>query len=184
MYGMVNQAMQKMVVDIHGEDTWLRIRERAGCDIEAFVRMDAYSDSVTYSLVGAAVEELEAEPAALLHAFGVYWISYAQSAGYGDFFQTCDSYPSFVQQLDAMHARLQMAFRELRAPQFACTLESPDAVRVIYRSHRHGLDPFVVGLFEGLGPVFNVNAAVSKTAEHVSEESGVEIHYLVRLEAA
>ena len=63
-------------------------------------------------------------------------------------------------------------------------VEAPDAVRVIYRSNRHGLDPFVAGLFVGLGPVFNVRATVSKTAEHVSQESGVEIHYLVRLEAA
>jgi Haem-NO-binding len=184
MYGMVNKAMEKMVVDFHGADTWTRIRERAGCDIEDFVRMEAYPDAVTYGLVGAAVEELGEDPAALLHAFGVYWISYAQESGYRDFFQSCDSYISFVQQLDAMHARLQLAFRELRAPQFACTVLSPTSVRVVYRSRRHGLASFVIGLFEGLGPVFNVKARVEKTAEQVSEEAGVEIHYQVLLEPA
>lgn len=184
MYGMVNKAMHKMVVDFHGEETWLRIRERAGCEIEDFVRMDAYPDAVTYGLVGAAVEELNADPAALLRDFGVYWISYAQESGYRDFFQACDSYISFVQQLDAMHARLQLAFRELRAPQFACTVLSPTSVRVVYRSQRHGLAPFVIGLFEGLGPVFSVKVAVEKTEEHISEETGVEIHYLVQLEPA
>lgn len=184
MYGMVNKAMHKMVVDYHGEDAWARIRARAGCDIEDFVRMEAYPDEVTYGLVGAAVEELGEEPAAMLHAFGVYWISYAQESGYRDFFQACDSYVSFVQQLDAMHARLQLAFRELRAPQFACTVLSPTSVRVVYRSRRHGLASFVIGLFEGLGPVFRVKAVVEKTAEHVSEETGVEIHYRVQLEPA
>ncbi len=184
MYGMVNKAMHKMVVDVHGEDAWTRIRQRAGCEIEDFVRMDAYPDEITYGLVGAAVEELGEDPAAMLQAFGKYWISYAQESGYRDFFRACDSYIGFVQQLDAMHARLQLAFRELRAPQFSCTVLSPTAVRVVYRSTRHGLAPFVIGLFEGLGPVFNVKASVEKTEEHVSEKAGVEIHYRVQLEPA
>ena len=83
-----------------------------------------------------------------------------------------------------MHARLQLAFRELRAPQFSCTVLSPTTVRVVYRSQRHGLAPFVIGLFEGLGPVFGVKAVVEQTESHVSEETGVEIHYRVQLEPA
>ena len=184
MYGMVNKAMQKMVIDIHGEATWERILVRAGCEIEDFVRMQAYPDEVTYGLVGAAVEELGADPAELLRAFGVYWVSYARESGYGDFFDAYDNYTSFVQQLDAMHARLQLAFRELRAPQFACTVLSPTDLRVVYRSHRHGLAPFVIGLFEGLGPVFRVKAVVEQAEMHDSAEAGIEVHYRVQLEPA
>lgn len=181
MYGMVNQAMQQMVSEVHGEDVWNRIRLGAGCEVERFLRMDSYSDELTYRLVAAAVDELGIPADRLLHAFGEYWVGFAQAAGYADFFRACDSYAGFVLQLDAMHARLELAFPDFKPPQFACNVESPDRIEVVYRSHRVGLAPFVQGLLVGLGESFGVIATVVRGASPLPESGGAEERFLVTL---
>lgn len=182
MYGMVNQAMHQMVSELHGEDVWNRIRQGAGCEVEQFLRMDAYPDELTYRLVGAAVEELKIPADQLLHAFGEYWVAFAQAAGYADFFRACDSYASFVRQLDAMHARLELAFPDFKPPQFACTIGSSGRIEVVYRSHRVGLAPFVRGLLVGLGEPFGVTATVEHLASQAPESGGTVDRFLVTLE--
>lgn len=181
MYGMVNEAMRQMVRETHGDAAWDRIRRRAGCEVESFVRMDSYDDGVTYRLVGAAVEELAVPAERLLHAFGEYWVGFAQAAGYADFFRACDSYAGFVRQLDAMHARLELAFPDFRPPQFGCSIESPDRIEVVYRSHRTGLAPFVRGLLVGLGEPFGVVATVEQLAGEPPESGGAEDRFIVTL---
>jgi hypothetical protein len=181
MYGMVNQAMHQMVSEVHGEDAWNRIRLGAGCEVERFLRMDSYPDELTYRLVAAAVEELKIPADRLLHAFGEYWVGFAQAAGYADFFRACDSYAGFVRQLDAMHARLELTFPDFKPPQFACNIESPERIEVIYRSHRVGLAPFVHGLLVGLGEPFGVTATVAHLASQAPESGGATERFLVTL---
>lgn len=181
MYGMVNEAMHQMVSEAHGEETWNRIRKGAGCEVERFVRMDSYPDELTYRLVGAAVEELQVPAEQLLHAFGEYWVAFARAGGYADFFRACDSYQGFVRQLDAMHARLELAFPDFKPPQFACRIESPDRIEVVYRSHRSGLAPFVRGLLVGLGEPFGVTATVEHLGGRPPESGGAEDRFIVTL---
>jgi Haem-NO-binding len=183
MYGMVNEAMQQMITSLHGEATWQHIRAQVGCDLEHFIRLDAYPDELTYGLVGAAVAELRVPAPELLHEFGRYWVSFARHGGYGDFFRACATYEAFLVQLDAMHARLQLSFPGLRAPQFTCAIESPTSLRVVYQSHREGLAPFVAGLLEGLGEPFNVEAKVQHLHGRAPGTAGAEDHFRVTLTA-
>ena len=54
MYGMVNKAVEEMVVLHHGEAVWEEIKAKAGVDVDVFMSNESYSDDVTYNLVGAA----------------------------------------------------------------------------------------------------------------------------------
>ena len=54
MYGMVNKAIEDLVRSNFGEDSWNRIKERAGVDEVAFISNEPYPDDVTFRLVGAA----------------------------------------------------------------------------------------------------------------------------------
>ncbi len=58
MYGMVNKAVQDLVVTQFGQEKWNEIKRKADIDVEAFVAMSTYPDEVTYKLVGAASEVL------------------------------------------------------------------------------------------------------------------------------
>jgi hypothetical protein len=74
MYGMVNKAVRELVLKQFGEDVWERIYTRASSP-EYFEVFDQYDDSVTYSLVGAASEELGVPAEKTLYSFGEYWVS-------------------------------------------------------------------------------------------------------------
>ncbi len=182
MFGMINEALRRMVVARRGSEAWRRILERAGLPDMEFVRLDAYPDAVTYGLVGAAEKELGVEASKLMHDFGVFWVEHARTAGYGELFRAARGYTEFVGQLDTMHARLQLSFRELRAPEFSCEAEADSTLRVTYRSSRQGLAPFVAGILEGLGPVFGVRAEVTSAGERTDRDGRAEVLFRVRLE--
>ena len=164
MYGMVNKAMHKMVVDFHGEDTWVRIRERAGCEIEDFVRMDAYPDAVTYGLVGAASEVLGLPAETILHAFGRHWILKTAREGYGDLLAASGrTLPDFLAGLPNFHSRIKLMFPNLKPPRFSITERTESSLLLHYQTHRDGLAPFVVGVLDGLGEMYQTPV----TVEHV-----------------
>jgi hypothetical protein len=47
MYGLVNQAIEDLSLQLGGPALWAQIRQGAGVDIEAFVGMQAYPDDET-----------------------------------------------------------------------------------------------------------------------------------------
>jgi hypothetical protein len=83
MYGMINRALEDMVLAYHGQETWRAIQRKANVDVEMFVRMETYPDSMTYSLVGAASEILGKSVPDLLRDFGLFWVRFTGNEGYG-----------------------------------------------------------------------------------------------------
>ncbi len=165
MYGMVNKAVQNLIIREHGEEVWERIRQRAGVQESEFVALKSYPDEVTYGLVGAICGELNAPADAVLELFGEYWVGYAASQGYGpmlDFFGR--DMATFLHSLDALHARLRTVFAHLMPPSLECEDVTPGVVRIHYRSTRPGLTHFVVGLLRGVGKRFHQTVAVEIVA--------------------
>lgn len=166
MYGMVNRAIQQMVESGYGSEVWERIKQRAGVDIDVFVPSEGYSDSVTYGLVGAASEELGVPPAQILEQFGTYWIVKTAQQGYGDMMASGGrTLGEFLINLPNFHARLSMIFPHLAPPEFECSDILERSVRMHYRSNRPGLAPFVRGLFQGLGQMYDTPVTVEQIAD-------------------
>lgn len=179
MYGLVNQAVQGMVVAGFGEDAWERIKSDAGVDLDAFVAMESYDDSITYSLVEAGSAVLNLSPEAILRAFGEYWVLETAAEGYKELMQAAGSTLSeFIGNLDQLHSRVLMTFPELRPPSFNCKEIDPGELRVTYMSERVGLEPFVVGLLEGLGKHFKTPVEVSIV--EAASGPGAPTEFLVR----
>jgi hypothetical protein len=155
MYGMVNKSIEEMVVSAHGEETWERIKEKAGVDVEVFISSEGYSDELTYSLVFAASDVLGVPAGEILEAFGVHWIVNTAQKGYGDMMAAGGStLREFLLNLPQFHSRVSMIFPHLRPPEFACSDIQERSVRLHYRSTREGLAPFVVGLLKGLSQLY------------------------------
>ena len=70
MYGMVNKAVEEMVVMHHGEAMWEQIKAKAGVGMEVFMSNEAYPDEITYNLVAAASELLKLPAGQILRGFG------------------------------------------------------------------------------------------------------------------
>lgn len=168
MYGMVNKAVQELIISQHGEEVWQRIRTRAGVEEEMFISNEPYPDEITYRLVGAASEVLSVPAAEILRTFGRWWILHTAMEGYGHLMKAGGrTLPEFLINLPNFHTRIVLMFPHLRPPEFECTDVTADSLRLHYHSHRRGLAPFVTGLLEGLGEMF-------KTPVTVNHEQGLD----------
>lgn len=173
MYGLVNKAIQDLVCHNYGEDVWDEILETADVDVDLFISMESYDDSVTYKLVGAASKVLKSCPTAILEAFGKYWMTFTGAAGYGDFFtMTGNSFSEFLHNLDNLHTRVGLIYTDLQMPSFTCKDISDNELLLEYRSERDGLSHFVIGLLQGLGERFKISLDISQTK--TKEEAGYD----------
>ena len=164
MYGMVNKAIEEMVCMHHGEETWEKIKLKAGVDIDVFLSNEGYSDEITYKLVGAASETLNAPAEAILEAFGQHWILHTASEGYGGLMQAGgDSLGEFLINLPNFHSRVVLMFPKLQPPRFECSEVTENSLNLHYFTHRPGLSHFVIGLIQGLGKLFENTVEVQQT---------------------
>jgi len=161
MYGMVNKALEEMVIASDCEATWELVKQRAGVDIDVFVTNQGYSDDVTYKLVGATCEVLGKTSPEILRAFGKHWVLKTARDGYGNLMDAGGSnLVEFLNNLPNFHSRVSLIFPHLEPPRFACTDVTDSSLRLHYYSHRFGLADFVVGLLDGLGEQFRTPLAI------------------------
>lgn len=161
MYGLVNKAIEGMICQEFGIDTWERIKRRANVDLQAFISMEPYSDEITYRLVGAASEEIGKNGAELLKQFGEYWILYTAQEGYGDLLKISGrTFREFLFNLDNLHAHIGISFPVLMPPSFQCYDIDEHTLLLKYFSTREGLAPMVLGLIIGLGKLFIIELDV------------------------
>ncbi|MEY3022465.1 MAG: hypothetical protein RIS86_1663 [Planctomycetota bacterium] len=178
MYGLINKAVEGLVRSKFGDETWDRIRTRAGLPDEPFVSMEQYPDKTTYDLVGAASAELGAPAEAILEEFGRYWVLYTAQVGYGELMKSAGrSLPEFLRNLDQLHTRVRLSFPDLKPPSFAVSAETESSLDLRYYSDRPGLAPLVVGLVKGLGERFGVTAEA--TVERVEGDRPHDLLHIV-----
>ncbi len=165
MYGMVNKALEEMVCEAHGEAIWEEIKLKAGVDVDVFLSHEAYPDEMTYQLVGAASDVLNAPAADLLEAFGGHWVLKTAVQGYGYLMAAAGSnLKEFLLYLPNFHTRVSLMFPHLNPPRFLCTDVTDTSLNLHYYSDRQGLAPFVIGLVKGLAQYFKTQVAVRQTA--------------------
>jgi len=161
MYGMVNKAVEDMVIMHHGETLWEQIKSKAGVDVEVFMSNEGYTDDITYSLVGAASEVLKLPPEQILLGFGEHWVLHTAQEGYGGLMRAAGrTLPEFLRNLPNFHSRVSMIFPKLQPPRFECRDITDRSLKLHYFSHRQGLAPFVIGLMHGLGKMFHTPVTV------------------------
>ena len=173
MYGLMNRAVEDLILERFGEDAWTAIKTRAGITEEIFLSMKMYPDAITHGLLDAASETLEVPADQLLETFGEYWTLYTASRGYGQIFQrTGHTFREFMLNLYGLHVEVLVGFPELLSPSFWCVEEGPSLLRLHYQSSRPGLAPMVVGAVRGLGTMF----ATETTVTHVVHSDGGADH--------
>lgn len=164
MYGLVNKAAQDFIIETQGNETWETIKKMAGVKEDAFISMQPYPDEITYNIVGAVSELLNADPNDILEGFGKYWIKFTMNEGYSHLLDLAGrTFPEFLNNLNNMHTHIAQSFTKLKPPTFYCTEIDSHNFIFEYHSERPGLSQFVVGLLLGLGERFQLEVKV----EHV-----------------
>lgn len=150
MYGLVNQGIKDLVLNVSNYETWVKICRNANAP-DKFVSMQYYEDEVTYRLVGSASAVLNLPPDKILGEFGKYWVHYTAKEGYGPIMDLFgDDFKSCLKNLNHLHTRMGMTMPQLSPPSFVYTEISNNVVQIEYKSKRAGLSPMVSGLIEGL----------------------------------
>lgn len=165
MYGMINKAVEGLVRQRFGDETWERIAVEAGVEDALFLSNESYPDEVTYRLVKAASEVLGLPAEQVLQVFGEHWVLNIARVEYGPMMtSTGKSLPEFLQNLDHLHSRIGLIYPRLIPPSFRVTDLGPASLRLHYHSTRDGLAPFVVGLLGGLATLFHTRVVVEQVA--------------------
>ncbi len=150
----------------HGENTWERIKDQAGVEVDVFLSNQGYPDEITYRLVAAASQILGQPSEEILEAFGEHWVLHTAQEGYGALLRAGGrDLREFLVNLQDFHTRVKMIFPDLRPPAFECTEVTETTLSLHYRTHRPGMARFVVGLVRGLGRMFRTPVTVRITAD-------------------
>lgn len=151
MYGMVHRAIRQMMLDQLGAAAWAEVERETASGPADMISLCVYDDARTMALLTASARHLGLDMHDALRIFGRYWIRFAEQGAFGSIMDfTGRDLISFITNLDRMHQAVQLAMPDAQVPSFTLLDAVDGRLRVRYRSERVGLEPFVVGLFEGV----------------------------------
>jgi hypothetical protein len=156
MYGIVNKAIEDLVITNFGEEKWEAIKERSGVDIDFFISSEPYDDDVTFKLAIAVSEEMKMSVSDVLIAFGEWWVIKTTTEKYPGLMDSGgDNLRDFLVNLPNFHNRVMLIYPKLTPPEFKVSDVTEHGLNLHYFSKRQGLQEFVRGLLQGLGKMFN-----------------------------
>jgi len=180
MYGMIHKAARAYAIDRLGEPFWTTFVEQRALTDAAFVLGESYPDEVTLGVITGLAEAMDMSTEDFLRAFGRHWIDFARQGAFAHLMSLGgETLPAFIRNLNRMHAGLAVAMPGSRMPSFYVMDDTPQAMRLRYVSDRPGLEPFVLGLLEGLCAMFAIEADIAQAPD---EGAVFDIRY--RLSAA
>ena len=158
MYGLIHKAMEQMILQNYGDETWVKVVAQAQVPEDSFMTMQSYDDSITISLAGAISEVLETPIEACLELFGEYWLTEFAPDGYEMLLRASgNNLFDFLENLNNLHDRITTTFMGYVPPSFKLTRKSSSSATLVYMSSRQGFTPFVLGLLKGMQTRFNVD---------------------------
>ncbi|HMO32716.1 MAG TPA: heme NO-binding domain-containing protein [Lacibacter sp.] len=161
MYGLVNKAIEDLVKEQFGEEAWDRIKLRSGVEVDFFISNEPYDDALTFRLARSVADEMQIPLADVLIAFGEYWVLKTGKEKYSHLMEAGGStLREFLVNLPQFHNRIQLIYPRLTPPEFRVSHVETNSLRLHYYSTREGLQPFVCGLLQGLGKMFQANLQI------------------------
>ena len=161
MYGIVNRAIEDLVIANFGMEKWEAVKQRSGVDVDFFISNEPYDDEITFKLAIAVGEELNISLSQVLQAFGEWWILKTGKEKYGGLMEAGgNSLREFLINLPIFHSRIMLIYPKLTPPEFKTSHIETNSIHVHYFSKRAGLQEFVRGLLSGLGKMYNTETTI------------------------
>jgi len=169
MYGIVNKAIEDLVIENFGAEKWLAVKQRSGVDIDFFLSNEPYDDAVTFKLAAAVSEEMNIPLNEVLIAFGEYWVLKTGKEKYGSLMEAGGSnLKEFLLNLPNFHNRIMLMFPKLTPPEFKVSNIEPRSIHIHYISKREGLQEFTRGLLQGLGKLYSTDITIELLEDRAS----------------
>ncbi|WP_130735773.1 heme NO-binding domain-containing protein [Flavobacterium sp. J27] len=161
MYGIVNKAIQDLVITNFGIEKWEKILQKSGIEEDFFISNEAYDDDITFKLAQAVSDEMKMPIKEVLIAFGEWWVVKTTKEKYGGLMESGGTtFKEFLINLPLFHNRVMLIYPKLTPPEFKISEISENSLNLHYFSKREGLQEFVRGLLQGLGIMFHTPATI------------------------
>lgn len=161
MYGIVNKAIEELVVVNFGPEKWEAIKKTSGIKHDFFISSEPYDDEVTFKLAQAVSLEMNMSLDEVLVAFGQWWVVKTTQDKYGDLMRSGgNNLRDFLMNLPLFHNRVMLLYPKLTPPEFRITELTESSLHLHYVSQRQGLREFVRGLIQGLGIIFKTDISI------------------------
>ncbi|MGO4818593.1 heme NO-binding domain-containing protein [Flavobacterium sp. W22_SRS_FP1] len=162
MYGIVNKAIEELVIANFGEVKWEAIKLRSGIDVDYFISTEPYDDDITFKLAQAISQEMGMTLSAVFVAFGEWWVLKTTKEKYGGLMESGgNNLKDFLMNLPAFHNRVMLIYPKLTPPEFRVSDITENSINLHYFSKREGLQDFVRGLIQGLGIMYTTAVTIS-----------------------
>ncbi|SNB01758.1 conserved hypothetical protein [Flavobacterium psychrophilum] len=162
MYGIVNKAIEDLVIANFGEAKWNAIKDRTGIDIDFFISNEPYDDEITFKLALAVSQEMNMTINQALITFGEWWVIKTTSEKYPGLMNSGgNNLRDFLVNLPNFHNRVMLIYPKLTPPEFKISNITENGLNLHYFSKRQGLQEFVRGLIQGLGKMFNTQVTIA-----------------------
>lgn len=161
MYGIVNKAIEELVVENFGQQKWEEVKECSGVDIDYFISNEPYDDEITFKLAMAVAEVMSLSISDVLRSFGEWWVLRTGKQKYSGMMEAGGSnLMEFLQNLPQFHNRVILIYPRLTPPEFSTSHIEDSSIWIHYRSKREGLQEFVFGLLSGLSKMYETPSTI------------------------
>lgn len=117
MHGLVNRALQCLLIDTYGVGRWTSIAHAAMVDTSGFEAMLVYDDAITETVLAAASNELRKPVEDLLEDMGTYLVSHSNMGRVRRLLRFGgDGFEDFLHSLDDVPGRARLAVPDLVIP--------------------------------------------------------------------
>ena len=161
MYGIINKAIEELVISNFGKDKWEIILEKSGIEHSFFISNETYDDAITYQLAQTISQEMNMSIDDVMIAFGEWWVVKTTRDKYSGLMQTGGSnLKQFLINLPVFHNRIMLHYPKLTTPEFKISHIEERNLCLHYFSKREGLQEFVRGLIQGLGIIYSAETKI------------------------
>jgi hypothetical protein len=162
MYGIVNKAIEELVIANFGQDKWEVVKQHSGIDIDYFISSEPYDDDITFKLAQAVSQEMGMTLSAVFIAFGEWWVVKTTKEKYGGLMESGgNDLKEFLVNLPVFHNRIMLIYPKLTPPEFRVSDITENSLNLHYFSKREGLQDFVRGLIQGLGIMYETVVTIN-----------------------
>ena len=131
MHGLVNKGLERFLVDVYGQGTWLEIARVAELPADSFEALLTYDVELTLKVIRIASSQLEKSEHALLEDLGTYLVSDPKMDSIRRLLRFGGiDYADFVSSLDELPERVRLAVPNLNIPEIAVEEIGPDEYRI------------------------------------------------------
>jgi hypothetical protein len=151
MHGLINRSIQCFLRDTYGADFWAEIVLESRLGFDNFEAMLTYDPRLTEAVLDSAAELLRRNRDSILEDYGTYLVSHPNLEALRRLLRFGGgSFVEFLQSLEDMRGRGQMALPDLDLPDLVLVEEQPDQYRLHCNGTTKGVGHVMMGLLRAM----------------------------------